>query len=172
MKSFINMLFLTFSVSLYANQDTVITTLKNINNEPVGTTEVLTPINNMFDAMRAHDGDKLLAQFIDGAILERASNEDKVEQSDLKKFAAMISKSPKGFDERIFNITVNQSGNLASVWTPFAFYLDGKLSHCGVNSFQLIKQQTQWKIRYLIDNGYAGDCEEFIAKHKSLENKN
>jgi len=169
MKSFISLIFLSFSASLYANQDSITPPKSNIESQPVGVTEVITPINNMFDAMRANDGDKLLAQFIDGAILERANTEDKIENSDLNKFATMVSKSTRKFDERIFNITIKQSGNLASVWTPFAFYLDGKLSHCGVNSFQLIKQQSQWKIRYLIDNGFEGDCEKFIAKHRSKE---
>jgi len=168
MKVIICMAFLTFSSNLYANQETVKKTPENIIDKSAEAAETIVPIKNMFDAMREHDGDKLLAQFIEGAILERANNENKVENSDLKKFAAMISKSTRGFDERIFNITVMQSDNLASVWTPFAFYLDGKLSHCGVNSFQLIKQE-QWKIRYLIDNGHDGDCETFIAHHKSMK---
>lgn len=126
---------------------------------------VITPIQNMFDAMRAHDGDKLLKQFTDKAILERATKDNQIKQSDLTKFAKIISESTKYLDEQLFNITVEHSGNLASVWTPFAFYLDGKLSHCGVNSFQLIKQHEQWKIRYLIDNAYQGDCKLFIEKH-------
>jgi len=130
---------------------------------------VLTPINNMFDAMRAHQGEKLLAQFTQDAILERANKKNEIQISDLNKFANTISSAQKHLDEKIFNIKVHQSGNLASVWTPFAFYLDGKLSHCGVNSFQLIKQQGQWKIRYLIDNGFVGDCQAFIQRHKSKE---
>lgn len=155
----------TFSINLYANQASQI-------KSPTGVTkvsEVLMPIHQLFDAMREHDGEKLLSQFIKGAMLERATTEDKVDNSDLNDFAKTVSKSTKNLDERIFNITVKQSGNLANVWTPFAFYLDGKLSHCGVNSFVLIKQQGQWKIRYLIDNGYEGDCEAFIAEHKAKE---
>lgn len=127
---------------------------------------IITPIDNMFDAMREHDGEKLLAQFVEGAILDRATKENTIKTSDLAKFAEFISKTSKHLDEQLFNIRVHQSGNLASAWTPFAFYLDGKLSHCGVNSFQLIKQQEQWKIRYLIDNAHLGDCEKFISDHK------
>jgi hypothetical protein len=34
---------------------------------------------------------------------------------------------------------------------PYQFYIGDKFSHCGVNSFQLVKLQGQWKIQYLID---------------------
>lgn len=41
--------------------------------------------------------------------------------------------------------------SLASVWTPYKFYLNGKVSHTGTNSFQLIKTADGWKIQYIID---------------------
>jgi len=139
-------------------------------NKPESTSiSVLMPINNMFDAMRQHDGKMFIAQFTEQAILERANKDNNVEVSDLNKFSLFIKETPKHLDEKIFNIKVNQSGNLASAWVPFAFYLDGKLSHCGVNSFQLIKQQEIWKIQYLMDNTFTGDCESFIKHHKAEE---
>ena len=77
-----------------------------------------------------------------------------------------MSVNQKKIDEQLLNVKTQHSGNLASVWTPFAFYLDGNLSHCGVNSFQLIKHNKQWKIHYLIDNAFEGGCEKFIKQHK------
>jgi len=130
---------------------------------------VLVPINTMFDAMREHNGKKLLAQFTPQAILERVNNKNEVVGSELNKFAAFVTKTSKHLDEQIFNIKINESGNLANAWVPFAFYLDGKLSHCGVNSFQLVKLESQWKVRYLMDNSYTGDCTLFIEHHKSEE---
>ena len=44
---------------------------------------VLKPINNMFDAMREHDGNKFLAQFTQQAILERANKINEIEISNL-----------------------------------------------------------------------------------------
>ena len=128
---------------------------------------ILLPINNMFNAMREHNREKFLDQFTEQAILERVNNENNLEASDLYKFSLFIKETPRYLDEKIFNTKINQSGNLANAWVPFAFYLDGKLSHCGVNSFQLIKQQEVWKIHYLMDNTFTGDCEAFIKKHKS-----
>ncbi|WP_286272653.1 hypothetical protein [Thalassotalea hakodatensis] len=126
----------------------------------------LKPINHLFDAMREHDGDKLMAQFTKGAHLERVTMENVVTLSALPKFAQFVDTSDKYLDEKLFSYSVHVSDNLASVWTPYAFYIDGKLSHCGVNSFQLIHTDQQWKIQYLIDNTHSGDCNIFINKHK------
>lgn len=128
--------------------------------------EVTKPIKQLFDAMRNHDGEKLLKQFSSNAQLERASIKKSVTQTDLQKFANFVSASEKYLDEKLLSYTVHVSDNLASVWTPYVFYIDGKLSHCGVNSFQLIHSNKQWKIQYLIDNTHPGDCKAFINTHK------
>ena len=123
------------------------------------------PIHNMFDAMREHDGKKLLAQFAPNAMLQRAGKGSKVKTNDLAKFADFVSKTDKYLDEKLLSVNISISDNLASVWTPYAFYLDGKISHCGVNSFQLVKLEQTWKIVYLIDNTHSGDCKTFIKTY-------
>ncbi|MBK8555471.1 MAG: hypothetical protein IPL65_06715 [Lewinellaceae bacterium] len=47
---------------------------------------------------------------------------------------------------------------LASVWTPYVFYVNGKISHCGTNSFQLVKTAEGWKIQYIIDTRRKSGC--------------
>jgi hypothetical protein len=47
---------------------------------------------------------------------------------------------------------------IASVWTPYAFYFEGKFSHCGVNSFQLMNVQGKWKITMITDTRRKTDC--------------
>lgn len=128
--------------------------------------EITKPIIKLFDAMREHNGEKLTAQFTDTALLQRVTKDNTVKSSELNKFAQSISNTDKYLDEHLLNIDVKHSDNLAMVWTPYAFYLDKKLSHCGVNSFQLIKQSGTWKIQYLIDNVHQGDCINFIELHK------
>jgi len=61
-------------------------------------------------------------------------------------------------DERIVFETIRIDGPLASVWTPYNFYYEGKFSHCGVNSFQLVKINGEWKIQYLIDTRRKQGC--------------
>lgn len=63
------------------------------------------------------------------------------------------------YDERIEFGSINIDGDLAAVWTPYKFYLGEKFLHCGVNSFQLVKLNGQWKIQYIIDTRRKTGCE-------------
>lgn len=126
----------------------------------------ITPIQNLFDAMREHNGDKILAQFTATASLQRAQPDGSIKTTELDKFAKGISSATAYLDEHLLAFDVNQSGNLASVWTPYVFYYDEQLSHCGINSFQLVDTQNGWKIQYLIDNTHQGSCDAFIAANR------
>ncbi len=48
--------------------------------------------------------------------------------------------------ERMWNPEVRIRGFIASVWTPYDFWTDGKFSHCGVDAFNLIKTDEGWRI--------------------------
>ena len=54
-------------------------------------------------------------------------------------------------EERLLDYKIQIDGSLAHVWTPYEFYINGKLSHKGVNSFQLFKENDIWKIIYIVD---------------------
>ena len=58
-------------------------------------------------------------------------------------------------EERILNYKIQVDGTMAHVWAPYQFYANGKLSHSGVNSFQLFKDEGIWKILYIIDTRRA-----------------
>ncbi|MDT8347161.1 MAG: nuclear transport factor 2 family protein [Flavobacteriaceae bacterium] len=60
--------------------------------------------------------------------------------------------------EELISISININGNHAQVWTPYRFWLDDQLSHCGANHFSLIKQHGKWSIIYLIDNRKREPC--------------
>ena len=48
--------------------------------------------------------------------------------------------------ERYWDPVVHVRGRLALVWTPYEFWRDGKTSHCGVDVFEMVKQDGVWKI--------------------------
>jgi hypothetical protein len=71
---------------------------------------------------------------------------------DADAFASYVGKQQPGvLDEQIRFESIRMDGPLASVWTPYSFYAGGKYSHCGVNSFQLVRFPDGWKIQYIID---------------------
>jgi len=122
--------------------------------------EIEKPIRNLFLAMKNADPELLKTTFSDTAILQTITK-DGVKNEEIKDFIASISKYSKGdLDERIVVEAIHTDGNLASVFTPYSFYFKGKFSHCGANSFQLIKQNGEWKIQYLIDTRRKENCKE------------
>ncbi|MEM6685278.1 MAG: nuclear transport factor 2 family protein [Bacteroidota bacterium] len=74
---------------------------------------------------------------------------------------ALVSRADSPvWNEKILSYNVQVDGNMANVWTPYEFWLDGKFLHCGVNSFQLFKDDGQWKIIYLIDTRRKKGCQQ------------
>ena len=55
------------------------------------------------------------------------------------------------FEEKLLDFKVQSDESLAHVWTPYEFYINDKLSHKGVNSFTLVKENEVWKIVHVID---------------------
>ncbi|MGS2721562.1 nuclear transport factor 2 family protein [Paraglaciecola aestuariivivens] len=146
----------TISVNTYAH---------NLQQPAQGKNPVIAPIFQLFDAMREHNSDKIIQQFSAEAILQRVEADGSISNTNISQFAQKVSQAQASLDEHLLAIDVQQQDTLASVWTPFAFYVNDQLSHCGSNSFQLIKRNGSWKIHYLIDVTHAGDCTEFVAKH-------
>ncbi|MEJ2163003.1 MAG: hypothetical protein P8X60_06715 [Robiginitalea sp.] len=60
--------------------------------------------------------------------------------------------------ERLLDYQIQTDGAMAHAWTPYEFYLQGKLHHCGVNSFQLFHDGEGWRIIYLVDTRRVADC--------------
>ena len=117
----------------------------------------------LFDAMKQNDSASLIAAFTKNAVLQSISKDANglvAKNESVTDFAGSISRAPKGsLDERISFATVKVDGSLASVWTPYSFYFNGGFSHCGVNSFQLLRTAAGWKIHYLIDTRRKTGCD-------------
>ncbi|GEM_PF-4854026 len=50
------------------------------------------------------------------------------------------------------------SGTVASVTAPYLFYIDNVLSHCGHESFSLVKEKAGWKITSLTYTVQGDSC--------------
>jgi hypothetical protein len=112
-------------------------------------------IRNMFIAMQTGDTALFRSCFAPKVIFQTIVTKEiqtQVKSEDFEAFLKSLTKYPKGaLDERIKFKGVHEDGTLASAWTPYQFYYQGKFSHQGVNSFQLVKLKNEWRIQYLID---------------------
>ena len=65
------------------------------------------------------------------------------------------------FEEKLTSWSIQVDRTMANAWVGYEFWLNEKFSHCGINSFQLINFDGEWKIIYLIDTrGKAGCLED------------
>ena len=92
--------------------------------------------------------DKMILQSI-----TENSNGNSLTEEPSQFFYRSIASIPMSlkFNERILSFTTQADGSMGHAWTPYEFYVDGKLSHKGVNAFTLFKEKDQWKIVYIID---------------------
>lgn len=118
-------------------------------------------VNQLFIGMKNADSALVKNVFTKNAVLQTISKNGEVRNENISDFALSISQSEKqSLDERITFANVLIDGNLASVWTPYEFYYKGQFSHCGVNSFQLVKRNNEWKIQYIIDTRRKDNCKK------------
>ena len=109
-------------------------------------------VEKLFMGMKNADAAMIKSTFTETVIMQTITKDGIVKSENTQNFMSSISNLPKGdADERITFEAIHIDENLASVFTPYEFYYKGKFSHCGANSFQLIKQNNVWKIQYLID---------------------
>ena len=124
---------------------------------------VKTVINKMFTAMKECDSAMLSGCFASTAILQTIDMKDgqvKIANEPVAEFAGIISRAAKNdLDEQIKFDVVKIDDNLAMAWAPYKFYYKGKFSHCGVDSYQLVRFNGVWKIQYLIDTRHTDRCE-------------
>ena len=121
-------------------------------------------VNQLFSAMKGANAAMLKDAFADSAVLQTIRRKQDgtffVQDEKVNDFVEQIRKAKKdSLDERITFETIKIDGPLAIAWTPYKFYYAGNFSHCGVNSFQLVRINGRWKIQFLIDTRRRQGCE-------------
>lgn len=113
-------------------------------------TAILATVDALFDRLGTADGAgfrEVLAP--DGAIF--IHNEMDPDNPKLIVRSNAIMTDRTGPDEhrlaeRIGIPTVLQHGNMAHVWAPYAFWIDGEKSHCGIDSLSLSRSEGVWRV--------------------------
>lgn len=136
----------------------------NTNAQKSETKNVKATIIEFFDAFHKQDTTVLKALVTDKIILQSISTNKEgktvLKEDNFYQFVKSIASIPKDqtFEEKLLDFNIQVDGNMANAWIPYEFWYQGKLSHCGVNSFQLIKDTDKWKIIYLVDTRRKDGC--------------
>lgn len=128
--------------------------------------EVKQCIDTFFKAMYENDGENVKQLFHEKARLYtvvEGYGSPVLEQFDVSAFITAVSQ-PK--DERwkevLWNYQIDVDGLMASVWTDYTFFLvtdsTRQLIHCGINSFELFKDNSGWRITQITDTRHTEGC--------------
>jgi len=114
---------------------------------------VLAPIRALFDGMAHRDAAAIRAPLLPGGTMV-LMRDGKPVQMTFDDFAARVAKpGSTRIEERIHHPLVRIDHDLAVVWAPFDFLVDGKVDHCGTDLFSLVRQNRQWRIATVADTG-------------------
>jgi len=126
--------------------------------------EVIGVIDQLFNGMREADSAKVRATFHPDMRLQTTyineEGQPQIVTGDIERFVQSVGSSEPGtLIEKIWGYDVQIEQNLASVWTPYSFFVGDKLSHCGVNTFQMFDGPDGWQIIQIADTREREGCQ-------------
>lgn len=125
-------------------------------------TLITNTIQQFFDGMRQCDSSMIhavLAEDVRFLTVVEQKGAIMLPEVKAEDFLQSISRSrDEVLDERIESYEIKIDDRLASVWTPYKFYMGDAFSHCGVNAFQLYKSYQGWKILQITDTRRVDRC--------------
>jgi hypothetical protein len=115
------------------------------------TAAVMAPVDALFAGLSARDAGQIAAQLRDdgGATVASvaADGSKAVHHLSWAEFTAGIKAGPEKYEERLSDPAIEMDGDIAMIWGPYTFFLDGKPHHCGVDHFDLVRENGAWKIQ-------------------------
>ena len=121
----------------------------------------LAAVERIFEGMREADAAKVrdvFAQDARFAMLDDRQAPTGVTVRDVGGWLDAIGASGGAWDERTYDVVVHVDGAMASVWAPYTFYLEGTISHCGINSIELLHDGNGWKVTQISDTRRSEGC--------------
>lgn len=114
---------------------------------------VLAPFQTLLDGIGKRDHDMMRSALLPGGMIT-LTRADKTTQL---HFDAFIERIPvtgtQKLEERIRDPLVKIDDDIAMIWAPYEFLIDGKVDHCGTDIAHLVKRDGKWLIAGIADNG-------------------
>jgi hypothetical protein len=124
------------------------------------TAAVLAPINSVFAAFESGDAAAMLRYvYPEGRVTATGTraNSSGLRQQSWTEFSQRLQPGA-GFQERISDPAIEIDGDVAMVWAPFVVRVGGKVSNCGYDLFDLVRDNGMWKIMNVTFSSRTTDC--------------
>jgi hypothetical protein len=112
---------------------------------------VLAPVTALFDGMAKRDAAAMKKPLLAGGTMV-LMRDGKPAQMTFEAFTERVARpGTTQIEERIHDPLVRIDNDLAVVWAPFEFLVDGKVDHCGTDLFNLVRTEGKWLIANIAD---------------------
>jgi hypothetical protein len=117
--------------------------------DPAERTAIIAIVQQLFDAIGSRDpglAEPILmpeGRFV--SVREEDGN-PVVRSISHEQFLRELPQGKEKMLERMWDQEVRVHGSIATVWTPYDFYREGKFSHCGIDAVSLVKMSGRWVI--------------------------
>ncbi len=106
--------------------------------------------NKMFAEMANHDPAAIAALYMPGsqlaAVFKTKEGKSATRFFTGEAFSKNFAEKKSEIKEDMYAPEVKIYGDLALVFGRYVFFVDNKISHCGVNAFHMVRTDAGWKI--------------------------
>jgi hypothetical protein len=123
---------------------------------------VMQPVNAVFAGIAARDAAAINAQLLPGGsatvVSEQPGGSRTTARRSWSEVLAHFQPGPEKFEERLSDPAIETDGSVAMVWGNYVFLIDGKVHHCGIDHFDLVRDNGAWKIANASWSQRTTDC--------------
>lgn len=126
--------------------------------------DALGAVNNLFSLMAAHKPAEIIAAHTPEsqltALIAGRDGKSRIENLTREAFSKFFEKKTAELAEKMYDEKIRVDGDLATVDGRYVFTVNGKLQHCGMNSFHLVRTADGWKLGNSISTIEPNGCTE------------
>ncbi|MDX5985324.1 nuclear transport factor 2 family protein [Sphingomonas echinoides] len=124
--------------------------------------QVMAPVTVLLNGIAARDAvaiGEALRPDASATIATEQAGASTITHKTRAELLARFTPGPERFQERLGDPAIEIDGDIAMVWGPYTFLIDGKVHHCGYDHFDLVRENGRWKIQNLTWSSRTTGCE-------------
>ena len=122
---------------------------------------ILRTIDLMFEGLAARDTAKMASVLDPNAQLVVTATQDGnpvYRAVSMPQFLGSIAQEGPPIREEYADPQIVVHDNLATAWVSYTFFVDGEISHCGEDAFQLARTSDGWRVVAIADTRRTAGC--------------
>lgn len=127
-------------------------------------TNVIGSVNKLWELMTAHNPAEIVSLHTPEsqltAFIVGKDGKSRIENISREEFSKFFEKKTAELEEKMYDEKIAVFGDFASVDGRYAFLVNGKVAHCGMNSFHLTRTAEGWKLGNSISTIEPNGCSE------------